>query len=193
MDKYPIKPSDCKNDKNAKYLDSGKCKCNDGWNRVSKDQPCTKCINDDVCVNGTCNKSGECVCKTGWSIGDSNKCDKYICKDILNTKEDPSNPGKCMCKTGWKSGKPDDTPLDCDICENNNACQHAKCELSLYPPRCGECDPGWGSSRSNGFGPCNVKIPDCYTNDDCNNNGNCVDNKCYCNTGYYGKNCSKKS
>ena len=168
---------------------------------------CSKC----QCLNGKCRDGitgdGLCICDDGWKGERCDNCDtNYFGKKCTRCPkcgfhgicdEGIYGTGKCICDIGY-------------IGETCNECREGFIKNREY---CDECPGSYGGKKTscNGKGKCIIKnnkpycdcirgysgntcmireLSNCIEYNYCNNKGQCIDNECYCDNGYYGISCN---
>ncbi|XP_072025321.1 uncharacterized protein [Amphiura filiformis] len=172
-------------------MDSGFCNCNAGWTGVGCDAECS--------LHGTIIDE-TCVCDVGWrgEVCDIPGCPGDFGLDCSGHGECNSATHECTCNGGW-------TGDGCEIpdCPGSPDCNdRGHCNVTVDPPQCTDCIPGWMGADCNE--PCTfgIQVPmdsgncecfTCYTgkgcNSECSGNGLCMDGTCECEPGWWGEVC----
>jgi len=168
----------------------GKCQCSEGWSGEACEEPkgfWAKCKFGKFL-------QGECRCSKGFTGRD---CSVPVCKGSCKAC---SGRGvlfkdKCYCEPDY-TGVNCEIPFECkNSCSGNGVCEMGKCHCNLgfAGEDCSQevsclqaCPPG--SICSHGTCFCTNCTHTCENS--CSGNGVCKDNKCICQKGFFGTDCS---
>ncbi|KAF7259779.1 hypothetical protein EG68_03040 [Paragonimus skrjabini miyazakii] len=151
----------------ARCIDTqqGLCQCLPGFRGDGQvrceDDPCARCLQNEVCVNDVCRPTGVNLCE-------GIRCGKQaFCRD-----------GACVCNAGYTG----DPMVEC--IEERELCAGVQCHRfgQCYENRC-YCSHGY---VGDGVNFCDVHTEDPCDGVRCAANANCRDGRCTCVTGYEG-------
>lgn len=202
----------CKPNASCKH---GKCdhdgvtceRCQTGWSGTNCTNV-TSCFPWFSCEHGSCVKSRSlCECEAGW-VGDL--CDKTVCLVSCKFGSCPKDPMKCECHENYYGSACEKSICgEGWECENGGYCtdyHHCVCPRDYTGPKC-EIVEECSVPCEHGTCPSKADVCECETNwgppGDCSvYNGPCSNcssksgkcktgpNKCDCNPGYIGSDCS---
>ncbi|XP_019646646.1 PREDICTED: uncharacterized protein LOC109487118 [Branchiostoma belcheri] len=206
----------CTSEDHGICITTDACRCQPGY--IGAD--CSKvptCGNVANCTDhGVCVDYDTCLCDEQWT-GD--KCDQFSCAAL----DYCSGHGRCVdidvchCDFGWTGSScitPECPTLnqcsrqgDCigpNICQCYSGYQGLNCSEAQSCPELQECNEnGVCFNNSDGQNECrcypgvtgsSCDHPDCTKQNNCTNNGTCIEpNLCQCDTGYTGNDCANFS
>ncbi|XP_072043066.1 uncharacterized protein [Amphiura filiformis] len=163
-------------------VDYDVCECDYGWTGNTCNT--FSCETHGFCSgNGECEAFDECRCDTGWKTASCGipDCDT---EDNCSGNGDCISPGVCQCYEGFIGHNCSQTSRCFDL---NDCSEHGLCILDSVSQEIScRCYIGY-------TGP-NCAEMSCNENNECSNQGTCVEpNLCQCDMGYKGSDCSKYS
>eukprot|EP01064_Diplonema_japonicum_P014975 TRINITY_DN22744_c0_g1_i1.p1 TRINITY_DN22744_c0_g1~~TRINITY_DN22744_c0_g1_i1.p1 ORF type:complete len:2269 (+),score=250.38 TRINITY_DN22744_c0_g1_i1:43-6849(+) len=172
---------------------NGTCSCDPAWGGTACELPCN-CNGNGVCVA----LDPPCACEIGWALPDCSTCeDGYGGIDCSRRcRGSPFCGGhgtcnamaSCTCNSGWYDDSAAPCSLSCPLGLRDAVCSgHGSCGGPASNFTC-TCNSNWDGDDCS---QCAAGLSGLYCSkacpvangDVCNNRGECLDGKCYCNSG----------